>query len=139
MRLKKLQSLYAKHRQMLLYVFFGGCTTAVSIGSFVLFDAAGINELLANVLSWILAVGFAYVSNRIWVFTSQAQGAAIGKELLSFYAGRLFTLAVEEGLLLVFATWLAWNATGVKITAQLAVLTGNYAISKWIIFREKKA
>ena len=135
---KKLIGLCKKYREILLYVFFGCATTAVSIGSFVLFHTTlYINELIANVFSWILAVGFAYVTNRKWVFCSQAKGVAIWKEAVSFYSGRLLTLGIEEGLLLVFVTWLAFPGTAVKIAGQVIVLIGNYAISKWLIFRKK--
>ena len=135
---KKLAGVCDKHREILLYILFGGATTAVSIGSFVLFHTVlGINELIANVLSWVLAVGFAFVTNRKWVFCSTAQGIAAWKEAVSFYSGRLLTLGVEEGLLLVFATWLSFPGTAVKIAGQIIVLVGNYAISKWLIFRKK--
>lgn len=129
---------YEKHKQMLLYVFFGGCATVVSIGSFVLLDTAlGIDTLVANVLSWILTVGFAYVTNRTWVFHSSARGKGIWKELLSFYAARVLTLGIEEGLLLVFVTWLEQNSTAIKVIAQIVVLVGNYGISKLLIFRKQ--
>lgn len=128
-----------KHRQLLLYVFFGGCTTVVSIGSFVLFDTVlGVHELLANILSWILAVSFAYLTNRKWVFCSQAKSKAFFQEFVSFYAGRLLTLGLEEGLLLVFVTWLNFPSTAIKLVAQILVLIGNYVISKLLVFRDKK-
>ena len=133
-----LEAPYKKHKEVLLYILFGGCTTVISIGSFVLFDAVlGINELVANILSWILAVGFAYITNRIWVFCSQARGKAIFREIIAFYSGRLLTLAMEEGLLLIFVTWLGLGSVLIKTAAQVAVLIGNYLISKFIIFRKK--
>lgn len=135
---KKLAVFCKKHREILLYAFFGCFTTVVSIGSFVLFHTVfSINELIANVLSWVLAVGFAFVTNRKWVFCSTAQGIAAWKEAVSFYSGRLLTLGIEEGLLLVFVTWLSFPGTAVKIAGQIIVLVGNYAISKWLIFRKK--
>lgn len=135
---KKLAGFCKKHREILLYAFFGCLTTVVSIGSFVLFHTVfSINELIANILSWILAVGFAFVTNRKWVFCSHTQGAAVWKEAASFYSGRLLTLGIEEGLLLVFVTWLTFPGTMVKIAGQIIVLIGNYAISKWLIFRKK--
>lgn len=126
-----------KTRQLLAYIFFGGCTTVVSIGSFVLFDSVlQLHELVANVLSWVFAVTFAYASNRKWVFRSQTRGAAMGREMLGFYAGRIATLLMEEGILLLFVTILAYNSTAVKLIAQAAVLAGNYIISKLLIFRK---
>lgn len=131
-----IQKLFQKHREMILYVFFGGLATVVSIGTFLLFDAV-MNELVANVLSWVITVGFAYWTNRTWVFCSKVRGKDVWREMLTFYTGRLLTLGLEEGMLLVFVTVLSWNAAMIKIAAQIVVLVGNYIISKLLIFRKK--
>lgn len=133
--LRKLYKPYEKHKELLLYIFFGGLATVVSIGTFVLFDAF-MNELIANVISWVITVGFAYLTNRTWVFCSQVRGRAVWKEMITFYGGRLLTLAMEEGILLVFVTWLAFPGTAVKIAGQVLVLIGNYVISKLLIFKK---
>ena len=133
-----MRAFFEKHRELLLYIFFGGCTTLVSVGSFVLFDSIfHIHELLANILSWILAVGFAYVTNRRWVFCSTAKGKAVVAEAAAFYGGRLLTLGLEEVLLLIFVTWLSFPGAVVKLIAQFVVLAGNYILSKLLIFRKK--
>lgn len=135
----KIRALFHKYWEIILYVLFGGFTTVVSIGSFILFEKIlHIHELVANVLSWIFAVGFAYVTNRRWVFRSNAKGKALWTEICSFYSGRLLTLGFEEGFLLVFATWLSVNSTAVKLIAQVAVLIGNYILSKYLIFAKNK-
>lgn len=127
------------HKQVLLYIVFGGVTTGVSVGSFILLDSVlGVDPLAANVISWLLAVGTAYATNRRWVFCSRTRGAALWKELLGFYAGRVATLLLEEGLLLIFVTGLRQNSTAVKLIAQLLVLVGNYLLSKLLIFRKKE-
>ena len=136
--MQTLKQLFCKHKETILYVFFGGLTTLVSIGSFVaLVELLHMHPLNANVASWILAVGFAYATNRKWVFDSKAKGAAVWAEVCAFYGGRLLTLGLEEGFLLIFATWLQFNSTAVKLIAQVAVLVGNYIISKFLIFRKK--
>lgn len=132
----KLSALYGKYKELILYVFFGGLATVVSIGAFLLFDAV-MNELVANLLSWVITVGFAYWTNRTWVFRSQVRGKGVWKEILTFYTGRLVTLGLEEGMLLVFVTLLGWNAALIKVAAQIVVLVGNYVISKLLIFRNK--
>lgn len=123
-----------KHRDVLLYLFFGALTTLISILSFMLCDLV-LHELVANLISWICAVSFAYVTNRKWVFKSQAKGKEIPLEIASFFGGRLATLGLEEVLLLVFVTWLQWNGTLVKVLAQVVVLVLNYVISKLLVFR----
>lgn len=135
--LRLFENFYKKYKMVLLYIFFGGCTTVISIVSFAAFVGLGINELIANVLSWIFAVLFAYVTNRTWVFDSKATGVeSICKEASAFFGGRLLTLGMEEVLLLVFVTWLEFDSMIVKLIAQIVVLVSNYIISKWLVFRK---
>lgn len=135
---RKLYPFYKNHKSILLYIFFGGLTTVVSVGSFILFDSGlGFHVLVSNLLSWIFAVSFAYVTNRVWVFESKAKGKAVFEEAASFVAGRLATLGIEELILLAFVTWLQWDSTWVKIGAQIVVLILNYVISKLLVFRKR--
>ena len=135
--MQMLKQLFYRHKEIILYVFFGGCTTVVSVGSFILLAELGIHPLIANVLSWVLAVGFAYVTNRRWVFCSKAKGKAILAEACGFYGGRLTTLALEEALILTFGLWLGMDHKVVKLAAQVVVLISNYFLSKFLIFRKK--
>ena len=94
------------------------------------------SPLIANIISWIVCVIFAYLTNRTWVFESKATGLKqLGKECLSFAAGRLATLGLEELMLWIGIDLLHMNNVVVKIIAQVAVVVGNYVISKWIVFR----
>ena len=135
--LRVLEPFYRKHKEALLYLFFGGLTTVVSIAIFALFNTVlGVNELLANIISWILAVAFAFFTNRIWVFSAPSEGkGSFLKQMLSFFGGRLFTLAVEEAGLFVFVSRLRFPGIAVKTAAQVLVIVLNYVISKWIVFR----
>ena len=129
---------YVKYKEPLLYLFFGGLTTLISIFVFWLFNSPlGLNELVANLISWLLAVLFAFLTNKTWVFQSGGQEKGFLSLMLSFYAGRLVTLGVEELLLLVFITWLGFNSMAVKIVAQIVVIILNYVISKLLVFRNK--
>ena len=138
--LRVFEPFYKKHKEVLLYLLFGGLTTVVSIVVFALFFGLGLNELIANVISWILAVLFAYVTNRTWVFADKADTrAGILREIAAFFGGRLATLLVEEAILAVFITWLRLPALPVKIAAQIVVIVLNYFISKLFIFKKKNA
>ena len=137
--LRLFEGFYKKYKMVLLYVFFGGRTTVISIASFALFLYLGLNELVANVLSWIFAVLFAYVTNRTWVFDSRAAGLRnVCREAAAFFGGRLLTLGMEELLLVVFVTWLRFDSMIVKIAAQIVVLVSNFVISKWLVFKNPK-
>ena len=134
---RPLRPFYSAHKEVLLYLFFGGLTTLVSILMFAFFTIAlGIDVLWSNVLSWILAVSFAYVTNRTWVFVSRADTrAGVVREIASFFGGRVATLLMEEALLYVFITRLGLPAMPVKIAAQAAVIAANYVISKLFVFK----
>ena len=134
---RPLRPFYSAHKEVLLYLFFGGLTTLVSILTFAFFTVAlGIDVLWSNVLSWILAVSFAYVTNRTWVFASGADTrAGVVREIASFFGGRVATLLMEEALLYVFITRLGLPAMPVKIAAQAAVIAANYVISKLFVFK----
>ena len=133
--LRLLYPFYKKHREVLLYLFFGALTTVVSWGSFYLLHyPIGWNEHIANLLSWVAAVLFAFLTNRTWVFSAKE---SFLREMLLFFAARLTTLGVEEVFLLVFTTLLKKEAMPVKIVGNLLVLVLNYVFSKLIVFRKK--
>ena len=136
--MKPFRPFYTAHKEVLLYLFFGGLTTLVSIGVFALFTSSmGLDPLWANVLSWIAAVLFAYVTNRTWVFADKADTRErILREMASFFGGRLATLGMEEALIALFITWLGFPAMPVKIVSQIAVIAANYFISKFFVFKK---
>lgn len=127
-----------KYKEPILYLVFGGLAFIVSVGSYVFCEQyLGINELIANVISWVLAVSFAYFTNRTWVFESCASGIKERlREVVSFFGGRVFTLAVEELIIFIFNTNMGCNSTAVKIVAQVVVIVLNYVISKLFIFKK---
>ncbi|MGN0634401.1 MAG: GtrA family protein [Oscillospiraceae bacterium] len=148
---KKIEPFYKKNKEMLLYLFFGFCTTLVA---FVAFAAAvSVIELpeislfgrtintsvqVSNIISWVCGVIFAYVTNRIWVFSSKVSGAkAIAKECAAFCAGRLFTLVVENILLNLCVESFGIGEMVAKIIVSVVTIILNYVISKLIVFRKK--
>ena len=134
-----LRWLCGRYREQLLYLVFGFLAFLVSMGTFALADRVlMMPTLVANVFSWVITVAFAYITNRIWVFESKATGLKpIVREILSFAAGRLLTLGVEELMLFVGVTLLAFDSILVKLVAQVVVIILNYVISKFVVFRRK--
>ena len=75
-----------KHREITAYIFWGIMSTIVSWGSYILFENIGINILISNILIWICAVTFAFITNKLWVFASKSfDKATVFKELSSFF------------------------------------------------------
>ena len=113
-----------KYKQFLLYALFGGLTFVVSVMSYGFFcTLLAFNELFSNLLSWILAVSFAFFTNRIWVFQSPTNTSReFFHQLLKFFSSRLATLGVEEIILLLFVTIMHLPNMLVKIAAQIIVI-----------------
>ena len=136
--LRLLNPFYQKHREVLLYLFFGALTTAVSWVSFYLFHyPLGVDELTSNLISWVLAVLVAFITNRIWVFSERAEQGAFFKEMFLFFGSRVSTLLVEALIIFTFVTWIAFDAMLIKILGNIVVLVLNYILSKLIVFRKK--
>lgn len=131
---------YLKYKEVLMYLFFGFLTFLVGVLTYAYFNVTlGINELIANIYSWILAVLFAFFTNRTWVFHSPTSGfAEFMKQMFSFFCGRVATLVLEELILYVFITWLGFDSMLIKVIAQIVVIATNYVISKLVVFHEKK-
>ena len=130
-------ALFQKHKEFILYAAFGVGTFVVSVGTYALCERLlGLNELIANAISWIFAVLFAFFTNRKWVFNGDTDASkTLPQQMLSFFGGRFFTLVVEELILLVFVTWLNFDGVVVKVAAQVVVITLNYFISKFWVFK----
>lgn len=136
--LRRLYGPYQKHKSVLLYIFFGAGTTLVNLVSFVLFNSVfHLSAAVANLPAWVLAVLFAYVTNRIWVFDSHIRGVGLWKEMALFFGGRLLTLGMEEVMLIIFVEYLHFNDLMIKVIATVAVLILNYIISKLLVFKKK--
>ena len=137
--LRPLAPFYRKYKEPILYLFFGGVTFFLNIGLYWFFaHPLGVDPLVANIISWILCVGFAYLTNRIWVFREKAHDAkGIVREAASFTAGRLATLGMEELVLWLGIEALHIHDVIVKVVAQILVIVGNYVISKWVVFRKR--
>ena len=130
-------SLYKQYREGMLYLFFGGLAFLLNVFLFTVFINIKIDELIANIIAWIITVLFAYITNTIWVFSAKTK---LMKQLLiqifQFFSGRVVTLIIEEVMLLVFITILGINAMLIKFIAQIVVIVGNYIISKIWVYRK---
>lgn len=141
-----LKDLYSKYREIINYLLFGACTTAVSWGTYSLFvKAIGMSVGVGNVLSWICAVLFAFVTNKLFVFESKTWKPAVAvREFFSFIGARLVTGAIEWIGVPFFSTHgLTYPLFGVKgllakIVVSVVVIILNYLFSKFLVFFKKK-
>ena len=144
MRMEKIKALIVKYKEILLYLVFGGLTTCVSWGSYALFVLVGLPVTPANALSWICAVLFAFVTNKLFVFESRSWAlASTLREAGEFFGARILTgLLTLVGVPFLIRIGLDQPIFGVegmlaKVTMSVIEVLLNYVASKLVIFRKK--
>ena len=136
---KYLNRFLTKHHELISYGFWGVMTTLVNyVVFFVCLRFLSINYLVSNVVSWVCAVTFAYITNKIFVFNSKDWSPGkLKSEVIPFFLGRLFSLVVETVMLYVLVDGLSFNSEIMKVFTNLVVIAINYFISKFMIFKER--
>ena len=141
--IEKIEKLYNNYKEIVNYLIIGVLTTVVSLVSFYLIrifvftNDSQFDIQLANVISWVLAVLFAFVTNKKYVFESKSTGYQKFLEMIKFYVSRLTTLGVE-----MFVMWLLTSPLKVddmisKIIVQFIIVILNYVFSKLFVFKKK--
>ena len=127
------------HLDIILYLFFGVCTTLVNIISYwIASHIIELTVLTSTILAWLLAVLFAYATNRKWVFHSSATNSiAIIRELSYFITCRVATGAVDMACMWIFVEKMCFNDIIIKLGANVLVIILNYIASKLIIFKAR--
>ncbi len=136
----KILDLYKKYRELISYLIFGGLTTLVSFVTYVVFARLfSFDVVTSNVISWVISVLFAYITNRAFVFRSNKNGfTAIIGEMCSFFASRLFSGIIETLIMYIFVDMIGYYDIAVKIVATVIVIVLNYILSKLFVFKKKK-
>lgn len=133
--LEKYNKLNKKYREAVNYLIVGGLTTIVSITSYYLFRLFLKNYVLCTVLSWIVAVLFAYVTNRKYVFYSKEE--RIFKEFCEFVFSRILSLLAEIAVMYILVDFLSIEDRISKIIVQVIIVILNYVFSKLFVFKDK--
>ncbi len=138
-RTRGLEPYYKKYKELMLYAIFGFGTFVISIVTYWLFtESFGWYIVIANAMSWVFATAFAFITNRKYVFVNHPAGVfAFFYQLGTFSTGRLFTLGIEEFMLVFFIKLLQQPNMPVKFFSQVIVIVLNYIFSKLWVFRKK--
>ena len=138
--LKKIADLYRKHREAMRYLVFGALTTVINIVVFAICSKiVNLSTTTSNVIAWIIAVLFAYVTNKLWVFNSKNNGnKELLREIISFYGARVITLVLETTFLWIVIDKMGFNEILTKIISNIIVIILNYIFSKVFIFKKNK-
>jgi len=144
--MNKIKELFVKYKELISYVFFGVLTTLVNwLSYFVLVRILGGGEkesavVIATAAAQILAILFAYVTNRRWVFDSKAVGfKAVSMEMLRFCAARGTSFVVDIILMYVGVSLLRVNDSLMKLLSNVVIIIINYVLSKVFVFKRGKS
>ena len=133
--------LFNKYREVIMYLIFGVLTTVVSLAVYyalvytVLNPDNALQLQVANIISWMAGVAFAYFTNRKYVFESNNKNKL--KEAGSFVLARVATLIMDMVIMFVGVTLLTGNDKIIKIISQVVVIVANYIFSKIFVFKKK--
>ena len=138
--LKKLADWYREHREGMRYLVFGVLTTLLNLLIFTICcRIIKIQVVISNIISWIIAVLFAYVTNKLYVFDSKViQKKELAREIISFFNARIVTLVIETVFLWATVIKLGLNEIIMKIIVNIIVIVLNFVFSKIFIFKEEK-
>ena len=138
--MEKIKDLYLKHKEVINYLIFGVLTTLVSLIVYYFCTLAFLNPQnavqlqIANIISWVLSVAFAYVTNRRFVFESKNPNKL--EEIIKFVSARLLTLLLDMFIMFVCVTILKFNDKISKLLSQVIVIISNYIFSKIFVFKK---
>lgn len=144
--MEKLKNLITKYKEIIMYLIFGVLTTVVSLASYSLFvELLPIGITVASAFSWVIAVSFAFITNKMFVFESCSREVkTVLREALSFFAARIVSGVVEIFLPeLLFSVGLDFSLFGVKglvakLIVNIIVIIMNYIFSKLFVFKKSR-
>ena len=136
----KIRVLIQKYYDVLAYLFFGVLTTAVNYLVYLpCYNMLQLSASVSNVIAWVFAVVFAYLTNKPFVFKSHDWSyKVVGPELTKFVGCRIGSGLLETGIIFVTVDLLMWNGNVMKIVTSVLTVVLNYIASKWLIFIKKK-
>ena len=140
--MEKIIKMLKKYKEVISYLIFGVLTTVVSLAVYYLSVFTFLNpnnafELqIANIISWIVGVCFAYFTNRKYVFESKEKNKL--KEASKFVFARVVTLIMDMIIMWIGVTLLHRNDKIIKLISQVVIIVSNYVFSNIFVFKKKE-
>lgn len=127
------------NKTIILYTIFGVLTTLINIAAYsVCYEFIKIPNVPSNIIAWVIAVAFAFVTNKIYVFESKDNSLKnLTKEIVSFTLARVTTGLLDLAIMFVAVDVLAQSAILFKVISNVIVIIMNYIFSKLFVFKRK--
>lgn len=138
--IKKIKEYYIFNKEVILYLFFGVCTTAINVICYeLLYDILKQKNIDSTIIAWIAAVIFAFITNKLYVFESRKTSLSQSvKEAFSFFGCRALTGVLDVLIMFITVDVLKWNGLVWKTISNIIVIIINYAASKFFIFKNRE-
>ena len=135
---QKIKKLVQKHWDILSYLFFGGLTTVVNYLVYMpCYNLLNLSAAVSNAIAWAVAVAFAYLTNKPFVFRSHDWSMkTVVPELTKFVTCRIGSGLLETGILFLCVDLWAWNGNVWKLITSVLVVILNYIASKLLVFKK---
>ena len=135
---QKIKNLVQKHWNILSYLFFGGLTTVVNYLVYLpCYNLLNLSAAVSNAIAWAVAVAFAYLTNKPFVFRSHDWSLkTVVPELTKFVTCRIGSGLLETGILFLCVDLWAWNGNVWKLITSVLVVILNYIASKLLVFKK---
>ena len=136
--MQTIKKLILKYWDILSYLFFGGLTTLVNfLVYFPCYNYLGLSATASNVIAWAVAVAFAYLTNKPFVFRSHDWSwKTVGLELAKFVGCRIGSGLLETAAIFLTVDILGWNGNLMKVILAVVVVILNYVASKLLVFKK---
>lgn len=127
---------FKKYKEPLLYIVFGIATTLVNFVTYFLLSKLDFSTAISTSLAWLLAVLFAFFTNRKYVFEASKNGFL--KQLFGFFSMRIATGVLDVLIMILLVDFLEFNDLLIKLLSNVLVIILNYIFSKFLVFKKKK-
>lgn len=136
---KKVRVLIEKYWDVFSYLFFGVLTTVVNYLVYLpCYNLLHLSAAVSNVIAWVVAVAFAYLTNKPFVFKSYDWSwKTVGPELTKFVGCRIGSGLLETAIIFFTVDCFSWNGNIWKLVTSVLVVILNYVASKLLVFKKK--
>ena len=132
-----MKNMLEKYKSILMYLFFGICTTVINIVTYWIFYIyLDFPNILSTIFSWIISVLFAYITNKLWVFESRSfDKKVLVREITTFFGARFISGILDLAVMFLFVDVFLFPAMIIKFISNIFVVIFNYVASKVVIFK----
>lgn len=137
--IKTFKTLLTKYKEVISYLFFGVLTTAVDFVSYyALTRIFHLDESLSNVIAQLIAIIFAYITNKLYVFEDKTKDIkSLAFQFGKFFSCRLVTLVVNALMFKIMIDYMSIHDMVTKAIVSVVVIILNYVFSKLLVFTKK--